>query len=145
MCEVSCNKLSETSVDDVIHAQGSSCWYSHSEKIVVENDMCSKPNQIVFVLHWGEMLQMLLKLCCSSCEQNINKSCFLKLLNVLFNWNTKGTRFFCVINPMPWPKVRILELGFCRWSTQNYHFKVDFNHWVLQIISLTLTIWHCLK
>lgn len=55
MCEVSCNKLSETSVDDVIHAQDSSCWYSHSEKIVVENHMCSKPDQIVFVfaLRWN--------------------------------------------------------------------------------------------
>lgn len=43
---------------------------SRSDRIIVEYHMCAvNPIRLSLFLHWDELLQMLLKLCCSSCQQ----------------------------------------------------------------------------
>lgn len=55
--------------------------------------MCAvNPIRLSLSLHWDEMLQMLMKL--SLCEQNMNKKCFLKMLDFLLNWNTLGISIY---------------------------------------------------
>lgn len=54
--------------------------YWISDKRIVWVPCAVKPIRLCLFLHWGEMLQTLLKNCCSSCQQNINKAVFWKCL-----------------------------------------------------------------